>query len=91
MTWKIGSGLGQLLKNLVGNKSFQDSAVSFVESMARKALDALASGNTAQAQTMFANMADHPQAVVGAIVKGTEAENLVAPEVVQATSEIRTP
>ena len=90
MSWFSGSGLGAILKNLIMRPDFQQSAIDFVVSAGQKLLQS--KNDPAQVQKIAQNFVDSPEVIVGAIVKGTEAEGLVEPEIVQkADAEMAKP
>lgn len=81
MSWFSGSGFAAMLKGIIGNRQFQESAFDFVVQSGQKMLENLSNPDKLKKQAQ--NMVDHPEVVVGAIVKGTEAEHLVDPQVVK--------
>lgn len=90
MSWISGSGFGSwILKSILGNKSFQDAITSAVQYIGQSITDNV--NHPDKLIALAKNLKDNPKAVVGAIVKGTEAEQLVDPSVVAAADEVKAP
>jgi hypothetical protein len=89
MSWFSNSGLGKLLGNLftttVSNPSFQQSAVDFITQAMQRLIQH--KNNPQAVQTIAQGLMDHADAVVGAMVKNTEAEGLVDPELVEKAEQ----
>ena len=87
MSWFSGSGFGALLKGIALSPSFQQSAFEFVQETGKRLLDSLSNGDMQKVQLIAQNLVDNPEVAVGAMVKGTEAEKLVDPEVIKKSDK----
>lgn len=87
MSWISGSKLGSwLLAKILDNKSFQASGLGLVKLIGER-ISALIS-NPDQLMTLANNLRQNPEAVFGAMVKGTEAEKFVDPKIVKAADQV---
>lgn len=90
MAWKMGSGLGALLKGYLTNSSFQSAAIGTISSIGQRGLELLKGDiQPEKLKTLFSNLIENPKAIVGNMVKGTEAEKHVDETVVKAAEEIK--
>jgi hypothetical protein len=69
----------------VSNPSFQQSAVDFITQAMQRLIQH--KNNPQAVQTIAQGLMDHADAVVGAMVKNTEAEGLVDPELVEKAEQ----
>jgi hypothetical protein len=81
--WSKGAGLATaLLQRVLHNKRFQASLTAGLETIGQKIKDNIS--NPDNLVRIAENLIQGSKAVAGTIVKGTEAEKLVSPEVVEA-------
>jgi hypothetical protein len=87
MQWLIGSGLGKMLLSLIQNPSFQQSAISVVQSIGQTVLENL--HDPAKLKVLGRNLTQNPQTVVGVMVKNTEVEKHVDAATVEAAGAVK--
>jgi hypothetical protein len=86
MSWISGSGLGNLLRGLVTNASFQQSALSAIQAIGAAVL--AKKDDPAALKIIADNLKQNAPAVLGAMVKNTEVEAKVDESVVKAADKI---
>lgn len=87
MSWFSVSGFSQMLKGIVTNRDFQQSALDFLMQVGQKVV--ANKNNPAEIAKIGEALSQHPQAALGAIVKNTDAEQHVDANVIKAADTVK--